>query len=166
MADLYGRSPRNRSPGLLRFDTSSDYINLVSLSPHRALRSSSRKGRHLQNGGRPRTCSLLTRKRERLRVRGMRLAILCLLASAALPSVSQAQVPVFKITPEDSSLASAFWGLVTPRIVKSPCTRRGNCRPHREASQRSSGGPEAIASQKTSRKASGRAYKEARSRCQ
>jgi polyisoprenoid-binding protein YceI len=39
-----------------------------------------------------------------LRVRGMRLAILCLLAFAVLPSVSQAQVPVFKITPEDSSI--------------------------------------------------------------
>ncbi len=39
-----------------------------------------------------------------LRVRRMRLAILCLLASAVLPSVSQAQVPVFRITPEDSSI--------------------------------------------------------------
>jgi polyisoprenoid-binding protein YceI len=34
----------------------------------------------------------------------MRLAILCLLASAVLPSLSRAQVPVFKITPEDSSI--------------------------------------------------------------
>lgn len=39
-----------------------------------------------------------------LRVRRMRLAILCLLASAVLPSLSQAQVPVFRITPEDSSI--------------------------------------------------------------
>ena len=39
-----------------------------------------------------------------LRVRPMRLAILCLLASAVLPSLSQAQVPVFRITPEDSSI--------------------------------------------------------------
>jgi polyisoprenoid-binding protein YceI len=35
---------------------------------------------------------------------GMRLATLCLLASAAFPSVSRAQVPVFVITPEDSSI--------------------------------------------------------------
>ncbi len=34
----------------------------------------------------------------------MRLAILCLAASALLPSVSRAQVPVFVITPEDSSI--------------------------------------------------------------
>jgi polyisoprenoid-binding protein YceI len=46
----------------------------------------------------------LARENEMLRVRGMRLAILCLLAFAVLPSVSQAQVPVFKITPEDSSI--------------------------------------------------------------
>ena len=39
-----------------------------------------------------------------LRVRRMRLAILCLLAFAVLPSLSQAQVPVFRITPEDSSI--------------------------------------------------------------
>lgn len=44
------------------------------------------------------------RNRERVRVRGMRLAIFCLLAFAVPPSVSQAQVPVFKITPEDSSI--------------------------------------------------------------
>ena len=34
----------------------------------------------------------------------MRLAVLCFLASAVLPSVSRAQVPVFAITPEDSSI--------------------------------------------------------------
>jgi polyisoprenoid-binding protein YceI len=34
----------------------------------------------------------------------MRLTVLCLLASAALPSVSQAQAPVFAITPEESSV--------------------------------------------------------------
>jgi polyisoprenoid-binding protein YceI len=34
----------------------------------------------------------------------MRLAVLCVLASAALPSVSRAQAPVFAITPEDSSI--------------------------------------------------------------
>ena len=39
-----------------------------------------------------------------LRVRRMRVAILCLLAFAVLPSLSQAQVPVFRITPEDSSI--------------------------------------------------------------
>jgi polyisoprenoid-binding protein YceI len=34
----------------------------------------------------------------------MRLAILCLFVSAVFPSVSQAQAPAFKITPEDSSI--------------------------------------------------------------
>ena len=34
----------------------------------------------------------------------MRLAILCLFVSAVFPSVSQAQAPVFVITPEDSSI--------------------------------------------------------------
>jgi polyisoprenoid-binding protein YceI len=34
----------------------------------------------------------------------MRLALVCLLAFAAFPSVSRAQVPVFKITTEDSSV--------------------------------------------------------------
>jgi polyisoprenoid-binding protein YceI len=34
----------------------------------------------------------------------MRLIVLCLLASAVLPSVSRAQTPVFTITPEDSSI--------------------------------------------------------------
>jgi polyisoprenoid-binding protein YceI len=34
----------------------------------------------------------------------MRLAVLCLIASALLPSLAQAQVPVFAITPEDSTV--------------------------------------------------------------
>jgi polyisoprenoid-binding protein YceI len=34
----------------------------------------------------------------------MRLAVLCLIGSAVLPSVSSAQAPVFVITPEDSSI--------------------------------------------------------------
>jgi polyisoprenoid-binding protein YceI len=34
----------------------------------------------------------------------MRLAVVCLLAAALLPSLAQAQGPVFKITPEDSSV--------------------------------------------------------------
>src|SRR5271167_3343411 len=37
----------------------------------------------------------------------MRLAVLCLLASAMFPSLSRAQVPVFKITTEDSSIKFA-----------------------------------------------------------
>ena len=41
---------------------------------------------------------------ERLTLRRLRLAVLCLLASAVLPSLSRAQVPVFKITTEDSSI--------------------------------------------------------------
>jgi len=41
---------------------------------------------------------------ERLRTRTMRLAVLCFLASLVLPPVSQAQVPIFKITTEDSSV--------------------------------------------------------------
>ena len=34
----------------------------------------------------------------------MRLTVLCLLASSVFPSVSRAQVPVFVITPEESSI--------------------------------------------------------------
>ena len=34
----------------------------------------------------------------------MRLVVLCLLVSAMMPSVSRAQVPVFKITPEESDV--------------------------------------------------------------
>jgi polyisoprenoid-binding protein YceI len=42
-------------------------------------------------------------KREKLKPSAMRIAILCLLASAAFPSVSRAQeVPVFEITPVES----------------------------------------------------------------
>src|SRR5271167_442764 len=41
---------------------------------------------------------------ERYTSSSMRLAVLCLLASAVLPPLSRAQVPVFKITPEDSSI--------------------------------------------------------------
>ena len=37
----------------------------------------------------------------------MRLAVLCLLASAMFPSLSRAQVPVFKMTKEDSSVKFA-----------------------------------------------------------
>jgi polyisoprenoid-binding protein YceI len=44
---------------------------------------------------------------ERLTLSGTRLAVLCLLASAVFPSVSRAQVPVFKITTEDSSIKFA-----------------------------------------------------------
>src|SRR5271166_219287 len=45
-------------------------------------------------------------KREKLTLASMRLAALCLLATAVLPSVSraQAQAPVFAITPEESSI--------------------------------------------------------------
>jgi polyisoprenoid-binding protein YceI len=39
-----------------------------------------------------------------LTIQGMRLAILCLLASAVLPLVGRAQVPVFEITPVESSI--------------------------------------------------------------
>ncbi len=41
----------------------------------------------------------------------MRLAVLCLVASVVLPSISRAQAPVFAIPPEDSSIK--FFG--TPR---------------------------------------------------
>jgi hypothetical protein len=34
----------------------------------------------------------------------MRLTIVCLIASALLPSLSRAQAPVFAITPEDSTV--------------------------------------------------------------
>ena len=37
----------------------------------------------------------------------MRLAVLCVLTSAMFPSISRAQVPVFKITTEDSSIKFA-----------------------------------------------------------
>jgi len=41
---------------------------------------------------------------EKLTPSTMRLAVLCLLACAIFPSLSRAQVPVFKITTEDSSV--------------------------------------------------------------
>jgi polyisoprenoid-binding protein YceI len=44
---------------------------------------------------------------EKLTPSIMRLAALCLLASAMFPSLSRAQVPVFKITTEDSSIKFA-----------------------------------------------------------
>jgi polyisoprenoid-binding protein YceI len=44
---------------------------------------------------------------RRLTPSTMRLAVLCLLASAVFPSLSRAQVPVFKITTEDSSIKFA-----------------------------------------------------------
>jgi len=34
----------------------------------------------------------------------VRLAVFCLVASGIFPSVSRAQVPVFKVTPDDSSI--------------------------------------------------------------
>jgi hypothetical protein len=34
----------------------------------------------------------------------MKLAILCLVASAVVPSLTRAQVPVFAITPEESKI--------------------------------------------------------------
>jgi polyisoprenoid-binding protein YceI len=43
-------------------------------------------------------------RRSRLGRNSMRLAFLCLLVSAMLPSLSRAQAPVFKITPEDSTV--------------------------------------------------------------
>jgi polyisoprenoid-binding protein YceI len=39
-----------------------------------------------------------------LRRNSMRLAVVCLLASALLPAVSRAQVPVFAVTPENSTV--------------------------------------------------------------
>jgi polyisoprenoid-binding protein YceI len=44
---------------------------------------------------------------EKLTPSTMRLAVLCLLASAMFPSLSRAQVPVFKFTTEDSSVKFA-----------------------------------------------------------
>src|SRR6266481_4438272 len=43
-------------------------------------------------------------KLERLTLPGMRLTTLCLLASVVLPSASQAQAPVFEITPVESTM--------------------------------------------------------------
>ncbi len=44
----------------------------------------------------------LTRKRKRLTLRGMRIAIFCLLAAAVFPSLSRAQAPVFEVIPVES----------------------------------------------------------------
>src|SRR5258705_4980320 len=41
---------------------------------------------------------------ERFRFSGMQLAVLCFLASAALPTLSQETTPVFVITPEESKI--------------------------------------------------------------
>lgn len=46
----------------------------------------------------------MTSRRSRLGRNSMRLAFLGLLVSAMLPSVSRAQAPVFKITPEESTV--------------------------------------------------------------
>src|SRR5208337_2306250 len=47
----------------------------------------------------------LTMQREQLTLSGMRLAVICILVSALIPSVSLAQeVPVFAITPIESSI--------------------------------------------------------------
>ena len=49
-------------------------------------------------------CTELTVKKRRLTLSSMGLAILCLLASALLPSISRGQAPVFEITPVESSI--------------------------------------------------------------
>jgi polyisoprenoid-binding protein YceI len=46
----------------------------------------------------------LTANREPFKLRGMRFAIVCLLASVLLPSVSRAQAPVFEIEPLESKI--------------------------------------------------------------
>ena len=46
----------------------------------------------------------MSSRRSRLGRNSMHLAFLCLLVSAMLPSVSRAQAPVFKITPEESTV--------------------------------------------------------------
>jgi polyisoprenoid-binding protein YceI len=52
--------------------------------------------------------AILTRKRQRLKLRAMRITIVCLVVSALFPSLTQAQapagVPVFEITPVESSV--------------------------------------------------------------
>jgi polyisoprenoid-binding protein YceI len=52
--------------------------------------------------------AILTMKRHRLKLRAMRLTIVCLVVSALFPSLTQAQapagVPVFEITPVESSV--------------------------------------------------------------
>jgi polyisoprenoid-binding protein YceI len=46
----------------------------------------------------------MTMKKQKGRLKGMRLAILGVVASAMLPSLSRAQAPVFEITPVDSTM--------------------------------------------------------------
>ena len=46
----------------------------------------------------------MSSRRSRLGRNTMRLAVLCLLVSAMLPSVSRAQVPVFTVVPEESDI--------------------------------------------------------------
>jgi polyisoprenoid-binding protein YceI len=46
----------------------------------------------------------MTIKRKKIRLHGMRLAIVCLSASAVFPSLSRAQAPVFEVTPVHSSI--------------------------------------------------------------
>jgi polyisoprenoid-binding protein YceI len=46
----------------------------------------------------------LTAKQEKLKLSAMRLAILCLAASAMLPPLTHAQVPVFATTPAESTI--------------------------------------------------------------
>jgi hypothetical protein len=43
-------------------------------------------------------------KRGKFTLSNVRLAVLCLLASAALPPLGRAQAPVFVITPEESTI--------------------------------------------------------------
>jgi polyisoprenoid-binding protein YceI len=47
----------------------------------------------------------LTKKEKGLTLRPMRIAILCLILSALLPPLSQAQAPAFVITPENSTIS-------------------------------------------------------------
>jgi len=46
--------------------------------------------------------SKLTRRRKRLTLRVMRIAIFCLVAAAVFPSLSRAQAPIFEIVPAES----------------------------------------------------------------
>jgi polyisoprenoid-binding protein YceI len=46
----------------------------------------------------------LTPAAKRLRLSSMRLAVFCLVASATLPSFCRAEAPIFKVTPETSSI--------------------------------------------------------------
>ena len=46
----------------------------------------------------------MTATSQKHKIRGMRLKIACLVAAAVLPSLGHAQVPIFKITQDDSSI--------------------------------------------------------------